>query len=85
MTVETRICHRDGTFKDVLVSSRLMTYKDKRMYLSSYYDITERKKVETQLRYQSERERLLNAILLKIQCELNLDQILAITVKEAQE
>jgi PAS domain S-box-containing protein len=85
MTVETRICHRDGTFKDVLVSSRLMAYKGKRMYLSSYYDITERKKVETQLRYQSERERLLNAILLKIQCELNLDQILSITVKEAQE
>ena len=85
MTVETRICHRDGTFKDVLVSTRLMAYKGKRMYLSSYYDITERKKVETQLRYQSERERLLNAILLKIQCELNLDQILSITVKEVQE
>jgi PAS domain S-box-containing protein len=85
MTVETRLCHRDGTLKDVLVSTRLLTYKGKRMYLSSYYDITERKKVETQLRYQSERERLLNAILLKIQCELNLDQILAITVKEAQE
>jgi signal transduction histidine kinase len=62
-----------------------MAYKGKRMYLSSYYDITERKKVETQLRYQSERERLLNAILLKIQCELNLDQILSITVKETQE
>jgi signal transduction histidine kinase len=62
-----------------------MAYKGKRMYLSSYYDITERKKVETQLRYQGERERLLNAILLKIQCELNLDQILSITVKEAQE
>ncbi len=85
LTVETRICHRDGTFKDVLVSTRLMAYKDKRMYLSSYYDITDRKKVETQLRYQNERERLLNAILLKIQCELNLDQILAITVKKAQE
>ncbi|WP_103669231.1 PAS domain S-box protein [Pseudanabaena sp. BC1403] len=85
MTVETRICHREGTFKDVLVSTRIMTYKGRRMYLSSYYDITERKKVETQLRYQSERERLLNAILLKIQCELNLDQILSITVKEAQE
>lgn len=84
-TVETRICHRDGSFKDVLVSTRLITYKGKRMYLSSYYDITERKKVETQLRYQSERERLLNAILLKIQRELNLEQILAITVKEAQE
>jgi PAS domain S-box-containing protein len=85
MTVETHLCHRDGTIKDVLVSTRLMIYKGKRMYLSSYYDITERKKVETQLRYQSEREGLLNAILLKIQCELNLDQILAITVKEAQE
>lgn len=84
MTVETHIRHRDGTFKDVLVSTRLMAYKGKRMYLSSYYDITERKKVETQLRYQSERERLLNAILFKIQCELNLEQILAITVKEAQ-
>ena len=84
-TVETRLCHRDGTFKDVLVSTRLITYRGKRMYLSSYYEITERKKVETQLRYQSERERLLNAVLRKIQCELNLDQILAITVKEAQE
>ena len=85
MTIETRICHRDGTFKDVLVSTTLMAYKGKRMYLSSYYDITERKKVETQLRYQNERERLLNAILLKIQKELSLDQILAITVKETQE
>ncbi|MDX2254022.1 MAG: PAS domain S-box protein [Pseudanabaenaceae cyanobacterium bins.39] len=84
-TVETRIRHRDGTYKDVLVSTRMMIYKGKRMYLSSYYDITERKQVETQLRYQSERERLLNAVLLKIQCEVNLDQILAITVKEAQE
>lgn len=84
-TVETRIRHKDGTFKDVLVSTKLMTYKGKRMYLSSYYDITERKKVEMQLRYQNERERLLNAILLKIQCELNLEQILTITVKEAQE
>ena len=85
MTIETRICHRDGTFKDVLVSTTLMAYKGKRMYLSSYYDITERKKGETQLRYQNERERLLNAILLKIQKELSLDQILAITVKETQE
>jgi PAS domain S-box-containing protein len=85
MTVETRICHHDSTFKDVLVSTRLMIYKGKRMYLSSYYDITDRKKVETQLLYQNERERLLNGILLKIQCELNLDQILAITVKESQE
>lgn len=84
-TVETRICHKDGTFKDVLVSTRIMLYKGKRMYLSSYYDITKRKRVETQLRYQSERERLLNAILLKIQRELNLEQVLAITVKEAQE
>ncbi|PZU95426.1 MAG: hypothetical protein DCE90_12840 [Pseudanabaena sp.] len=85
MTIETQICHKDGTFKDVLVSTKIVTYKGKRMYLSSYYDITERKKVETQLRYQSERERLLNAILFKIQCELSLDQILAITVKETQE
>jgi PAS domain S-box-containing protein len=84
LTVETRLCHRDGIFKDVLVSTRLMFYKGKRMYLSSYNDITERKKVETQLRYQGEKESLLNAILLKIQCELNLDQILAITVKETQ-
>jgi PAS domain S-box-containing protein len=85
LTVETSLCHRDGSIKDVLVSTKLMVYKGKRMYLSSYYDITEWKKVETQLRYQSERERLLNVILLKIQCEPNLDQILAITVKEAQE
>jgi PAS domain S-box-containing protein len=84
ITIETRICHKDRIYKDVLVSTRMMIYKGKRMYLSSYYDITERKKVENQLRYQSERERLLNAILLKIQQELNLEQILAITVKEAQ-
>jgi PAS domain S-box-containing protein len=84
MTVETQICHHDGTFKDVLVSTRLMIYKGKRMYLSSYYDITDRKKVETQLLYQNERERLLNGILFKIQSELNLDQILAITVTESQ-
>jgi PAS domain S-box-containing protein len=85
MTIETRIRHKDGSFKDVLVSTRIMIYKGKRMYLSSYYDITERKQVETQLRYQSGRERLLNVILLKIQRELNLDQILSITVREVQE
>ncbi len=85
LTVETSICHQSGVFKDVQVFTRLIIYKGKRMYLSSYYDITERKRVETQLRYQNERERLLNAILLKIQCELNLDQILTITVKEAQK
>ncbi len=85
MTVEAHIRHKDGTFKDVLVFTRLMAYKGNRMYLSSYYDITETKKVEAQLRYQNERERLLNAILLKIQRELNLDQVLSITVKEAQE
>ncbi|CAN1213357.1 ATP-binding protein [Tumidithrix helvetica PCC 7403] len=52
--------------------------------IASLRDITERKRTEEWLRYQNERERLLGTIALKIQRELNLDQILAVSVEESR-
>ncbi len=48
-------------------------------------DITERKRTETQLRQQSERDQLLGAIALRIRQSLNLEEILYRTVAEVRQ
>jgi PAS domain S-box-containing protein len=53
--------------------------------VASLRDITDRKRTEEWLRYQNDRERLLGKIVLKIQRELNLEQILAVTVTEVRQ
>ncbi|MBI5602029.1 MAG: PAS domain S-box protein [Deltaproteobacteria bacterium] len=50
---ETKIRTKDGTQKHILVSTTLIPYKNQRMFLSSYHDITERKLLEAELRRQS--------------------------------
>lgn len=54
-------------------------------FLALLRDITDRKRTEEWLRYQNDRERLLGKIALKIQRELNLDQILTVAVDEARQ
>lgn len=44
--VETKIRTKDGMQKYVLVSTTLVPYQNQRMFLSSYHDITERKRTE---------------------------------------
>jgi len=84
MSVETRIRRKNGSFRDVEVSSLLMEYAGQEMYLSVYFDITERKQTEAQLRQQNELQRLLSNITLKIQREINIDQILHVAVTESR-
>lgn len=53
---ETIIQTKNGTKKNILVSTTLVLYKDRRMFLSTYHDITERKQAEEVLK--SERDKL---------------------------
>jgi len=84
LSVESRIRRKDGEFRDVEVSSILMQYAGQDMYLSVYYDVTERKKAEAKLRQQNELQRLLSNITLKIQREISIDQILHVAVTETR-
>ncbi|MFN3927269.1 MAG: PAS domain S-box protein [Pseudanabaenaceae cyanobacterium] len=85
ITCETKIRSRDGEYHFVDVSSLMLEYDGQPMYLSVYHDITERKRTENQLRRQNELERLLSSITLRIQKELDIDQILAVTVEETRK
>jgi PAS domain S-box-containing protein len=82
---ETTILTKIGEPKIVLVATSLVSHKGRKMFLSAYHDITERKRNEEKLKRQSERERLLSAITLEIRRELNLDKILATTVSEVRQ
>ena len=46
---ETRIRTKDGIQKHILVSTTLIPYRDRKMFLSSYHDITGRKLLEKQI------------------------------------
>ncbi len=55
--VEAKIRTKDGMQKYVLVSTTLVPYKGRKMFLSSYHDITERKQAENNLIESEERYR----------------------------
>jgi signal transduction histidine kinase len=76
--------HKNGTKRDVEISSLLMEYNGQPMYLSVYYDITERKRNEKQILGQNQLLRLLNSITLKIQTQVDIDQILTVAVEETR-
>ncbi len=82
---DVRIHAKDGTVRHVLVSTTLVSYEGRDMYLSAYRDITERKLHEENQRQQRERERLLESITLRIREDLNLDRILSTTVEEVRQ
>jgi PAS domain S-box-containing protein len=82
---ETIIHTKSGDRKNVLVSTSVVSYKGRKMFLSAYHDITERKRDEESLKRQNDRERLLGAITLEIRRELNLDKILNTTVAEVRQ
>jgi PAS domain S-box-containing protein len=56
---ETIIQTKNGTKKNILVSTTLVLYKDCRMFLSTYHDITKRKRAEEDLQENKERYRSL--------------------------
>ncbi len=82
---ETTIHTKSGELKDVLVTTSLVSLRSRKMFLSAYHDITQRKRNEEKLKQQSERERLVGAITLEIRRELNPDKILATTVSEVRQ
>lgn len=56
---ETKIITKDGKTRNMLVSTVIVRYNDKDMFLSSYRDITDRKKAEESIRDSEERYRAL--------------------------
>ncbi|MDD5712009.1 MAG: sensor domain-containing diguanylate cyclase [Smithellaceae bacterium] len=51
--VETEFRTKDGKQRQVIVSTTLIPHKGRRMFLSNYHDITERKQLEERLRLMS--------------------------------
>ncbi len=82
---EVKIWTKAGIVKNVLVSTSMVSHRDKTMYLSAYRDITERKKAEEKLRQTTERERLIGSIALRIRKFIDLTEILQNTVEEVRE
>jgi PAS domain S-box-containing protein len=82
---EVKIQTKLGAIKNVLVSTSVVSHQGKVMYLSAYRDITERKQAEEKLRQTTERERLIEAIALRIRKSLDLTEILQNTVDEVRE
>lgn len=85
ITNEVQMFHKNGTRRDVEISSLLMDYNGQSMYLSVYYDITDRKRNEQQILRQNQLLRLLNSITLKIQTQVDIDQILTVAVEETRQ
>lgn len=47
---ETRIKTKDGEFRDLLVSTTIVYHQDKKMFLSAYRDISERKRLTNEMK-----------------------------------
>ena len=56
---DLRLRSKDGKFRDVILSSIPITYMGKKAVMVSYRDITERKKVQKELKESEKRYRLL--------------------------
>jgi len=79
--LDYRIIRPDGSERIVCEQSEI--YKGG--IRGTVQDITDRQRVETQLRVAAERDRLLGEMALRIRRSLNLDQILNTTVAEVRE
>ncbi len=78
----------DGTLTWILINSQpLLRSGETKPYaaVTSFSDITDRKQVEEVLRQQAERERLVNAIALRIRKSLELEDILNTAVTEVRQ
>ncbi|MBR8834106.1 MAG: SpoIIE family protein phosphatase [Stigonema ocellatum SAG 48.90 = DSM 106950] len=86
--VEVRLLAKSGEWKWILNRGKLVSHdsqgKSLRM-VGTHLDITERKKVEEELKKQYQRALVLKGITEKIRQSLQLDEILQITVKEVQQ
>ena len=76
---ETRIWTKEGRQKYALVSTTLVPYRGQRMYLSSYLDITERKRTEVQITMLGIlKERLISALSLSEKLNIITDGVVEI-------
>lgn len=60
---EADLNHKSGTIRNGLVSSYVFTIQEKKYLIGTFYDITERKKVEEELRKSYEKTKELEAII----------------------
>ena len=82
---EVRAKRTDGTLFWVTVALQFITFNGEKVGLSAFYDVTERKQTEIQLRQQAERDRLLSTLALQIRRSLNLEDILSTAVAEVRQ
>ena len=78
----------DGMITWILINSQpLIRPSETKPYavVTSFTDITERKRGETRLQQQAERERLIQSIALRIRQSLELDEMLTTTAKEVRQ
>ena len=78
----------DGILTWILINSQpLIRPNETQPYavVTSFSDITERKRVQTRLQQQAERERLIQAIALRIRQSLELEEMLNVTVTEVRQ
>ncbi len=72
---ELRLKRSDGTFLWGLVSSNLMTYENEPAFITTFIDITERKKQEEQSAFELRNQAVMNEIF-QIASETDLDELL---------
>jgi len=78
----------DGTLTWILVNSQLLFRPSEtkpHAVVTSFSDITERKRAEATLQQQAEKERLIQAISLRIRQSLELEEILNTTVSQVRQ
>jgi PAS domain S-box-containing protein len=82
---EFEFCRKSGEVGVALVSAEIIQLGGEPCLLCVTRDVTERKRVDAQMRLTAERDRVLAEIALRIRRSLNLDEILNTTVDEVRQ
>jgi diguanylate cyclase (GGDEF)-like protein/PAS domain S-box-containing protein len=85
LTTEFRLRHQDGCWRDFeVIANNLLAEPSVAGIVATCRDITERKRVESELHHQNLRSQLFAEMTLKIRQSLQLEEILQTTITEVQ-
>jgi two-component system NtrC family sensor kinase len=83
LAFESAYTRRDGTIIPVELNNRVIEYAGVPAILSIARDLTDRKQAETRLRHYADEQTVLYEIALKLNAQLNLDELLHAIVEQA--